>query len=1237
MKFFKPHSIHVYLALVILLLLVGMVLDKIIYSSKSNYAVDTENFKHIFFQKEDRLNSFLDTLIQQTRNKSYKDLIKNRYPEFKGLLKEHGLAAFIYENDSLKFWSDNSIPVINKYSGSTFSNKIVFLQNAWYKVLHKTDSNRIIIGLILIKHKYQYENEFLKNEFHGDYNLPPSVTVSLDTTATKYEITDVNNNFLFTLIPSGEKLANNPLRYVAVLFYLSGISLLIFYLLKFFTLLTEKKKKTWPWLILLGVSIFILRYLMIEFRMPAVFYSFKLFDPQYYAQSFFFSSLGDFLINSVFIFLMAYLFYKAEFSTRFLYKSKIHAFTFLAVSLIIIEFLFVFKYNLFDSLIFNSSISFEVYRIFDLSIFSVIGFFIIAFLFAAFIIVADKVIMLLKNAVSLRQMLLCFIITTAVLSPVFYQTGTFISSIYPVIFLLIIISVLAFIRYKNYPYNYYLLLLIMLIASSYIVFFIISSTYEKEKNIRKVVVVNLANERDLVAELLLQEISPDLREDKTVKNFLHFPHSSHKELQNYIQKEYFKGFWNKYNLKIYVCSVRDSLFIEPDYKMSHCYTFFGDVIEKYGVLIPKTSFYFLDNVNGRINYLGVLKYKIYAYNLRVTLYVELASKLVTEELGYPELLLDKKLYKKSNISEYSYAKYRNNQLLSQIGPYRYNLTAEAYDPKSDEFNFVRFDGYSHLIYNIDKNNIIILSRPELRIIDVLISLSYIFVFFFILTNIILFGTNFPQGFRRYTFNLQARIQLSMTALLLLSMFLIGGGTVYYNLIQYNDKNHESIREKIQSVVKELENNLGGEFELTTRMRDQINSMLLRLSAVFYTDINLYDSRGNLLGTSRPEIFEKGLIGTKINIDAFRQLMIYKKAEYIHTENIGELYYLSAYVPLKNNNGRLLAYLNLPYFTKQTALTKELSSFVAAIVNIYVLLVLLSILITLFITNKLTQPLSLIQRKLREITLGKKNEQIEYGGKDEIGNLIKEYNRMVEELAYSATLLAKSERESAWREMAKQIAHEIKNPLTPMKLSVQYLHRVWKDKKPDKEEVMEKVTQTLIEQIDTLSAIATEFSNFAKMPKPSNEKIDIVEVINSSVHLFKSTENIAIDCNMHGNEQVFIFADREQMLRVFTNLLKNAVQAIPDDSNGFIEIHLTVRESVATIVVKDNGSGIPKKMIHKIFEPNFTTKTSGMGLGLSIVKNIVENLDGAIYFETEENIGTSFIIELPVYDQSEESE
>ena len=342
---------------------------------------------------------------------------------------------------------------------------------------------------------------------------------------------------------------------------------------------------------------------------------------------------------------------------------------------------------------------------------------------------------------------------------------------------------------------------------------------------------------------------------------------------------------------------------------------------------------------------------------------------------------------------------------------------------------------------------------------------------------------------------------------------------------------------MRSISEEIANRLANYEEVTPDLHAWLLRELHKLSNIFATDINIYNFDGELLATSRPEIFNKGIISTRMNTVAYYQLLENYVASYFQPEHIGGLSYLSAYEPIMNNKGDYMGFLNLPYFTKEDSLDQEISTFIVAFINLYVLLFLASVIVAVLVSSQITRPLSLIRDKLRGIQLGKKSEQINYSGEDEIGALVKEYNKKVDELAESAELLAKSEREMAWREMAKQIAHEIKNPLTPMKLHVQYLQRAKDEGMHISDTQFEKVTKTLIEQIDNLSDIATEFSNFAKIPKARNEVIDLVEKLKTVEELFKANPGNQISLRLNGISQLLILADREQISSAFVNLIK----------------------------------------------------------------------------------------------------
>jgi two-component system nitrogen regulation sensor histidine kinase NtrY len=302
-----------------------------------------------------------------------------------------------------------------------------------------------------------------------------------------------------------------------------------------------------------------------------------------------------------------------------------------------------------------------------------------------------------------------------------------------------------------------------------------------------------------------------------------------------------------------------------------------------------------------------------------------------------------------------------------------------------------------------------------------------------------------------------------------------------------------------------------------------------------------------------------------------------------------------------------------------------------IINLNAFIFLIAGIVALFITNRITRSFSFISDKMKEVNLGSNNEAIDWKRDDEIGQLVKEYNKMVGKLDDSATALAKSEREGAWREMARQVAHEIKNPLTPMKLSLQYLQKAISTDAGNVRELTANVAQTLVEQINHLNQIAGEFSQFANIGNPRHEVFDLHEILYLLIQLYSADDRVQLDCTPLP-QQVLIDADRTHINRLFTNLIQNAIQAVPENRIAQILIEEELRDNKILVKVSDNGMGIPEEMRSKIFTPNFTTKTSGTGLGLAMCKGIVEQAKGSIWFETKAGEGSVFFVELPLTDQ-----
>ncbi len=380
-------------------------------------------------------------------------------------------------------------------------------------------------------------------------------------------------------------------------------------------------------------------------------------------------------------------------------------------------------------------------------------------------------------------------------------------------------------------------------------------------------------------------------------------------------------------------------------------------------------------------------------------------------------------------------------------------------------------------------------------------------------------------------------------------------------------------------------------------------------------------------SSQDDIYEKGLLARIMRPDSYYELNTDGKAIVIQSERIARLSYLSAYEPLRDERGTTLGYINIPFFSSEKELNFQISNIVVTLINVYAFIFLLSSLITVIITRWITGSFNVIIQQFGQINL-QQNERIKWPYDDEIGVLVSEYNKMVNKVEENAAMMAQSERESAWRDMARQVAHEIKNPLTPMKLNIQYLQQAIKNDHPDLKGLMNRVSDSIIEQIDNLSYIASEFSNFAKMPEAKPEELELGELLNKATELYLNEADIEVTINDNW-QKMYVYSDRSQLLRVITNLLENAKQAIPAGRAGKIEVSLNCEENNAVISINDNGIGISEEAMKRIFQPYFTTKSSGTGLGLAMTKKIIEFWKGEIWFETKEDEGTTFYIRMPL--------
>ena len=484
-----------------------------------------------------------------------------------------------------------------------------------------------------------------------------------------------------------------------------------------------------------------------------------------------------------------------------------------------------------------------------------------------------------------------------------------------------------------------------------------------------------------------------------------------------------------------------------------------------------------------------------------------------------------------------------------------------------------------------------------------------------------------KGFKLSMLSLRIRIFLSMIVLIILASVLLASISIIQFKTEAKEYHQERLERKENAVKEHINYVLSTTtYPLTTDNLDLIfKDKIHELAHIHNIEINIYSLDGKLLKSSK-ETFSVDRAAPPIPKYILKLVRSSIEKRYVDIKTINGVKNRSSYPQIKDDKFKPLGVLNLPYLEDDGFYDKELNNFLIRLGQVYSFMLIVAFAIAYFLSSYITKSLKTISDRINETSFNQKNKKIVLeASSKEINLLIAAYNRMVDELEISAVKLAQSEREEAWREMAKQVAHEIKNPLTPMRLTVQSFQRRFSPEDPNIIQKMKDYSDTLIQQIDTMNAVASAFSNFASMPAQQNETLNVVEVVELTLDIFNE-EHIIFEKE---SPEIISKIDRTQLIRIITNLVKNAIQSIPEGRQKRVAVTVTKRDNNVLITVEDNGIGIKPEDIIRIFEPKFTTKNSGMGLGLGIIKNIIENYKGTITFETEYGTGTKFTVSLPI--------
>jgi signal transduction histidine kinase len=1188
------------------------------------------------------------TLLNQFINHSYNKETLEKLHEEKDFL-------FIYKTDTVAenypvFWSTQVIQPDETIIAHNDGSFISVLANGWYvadkKTLVEADGlSYKIISLIPVRWNYYVQNKYLQNA----YPAVPGIDNQYGITQQKDKIAirNVEGNTLFYLHKATALNVGNDnpisiwLRIVAALLILTCIHKLANYI-------TAGKG------LLAGFTTFFslvlsLRVVSYYLPIPVNFRQLEMFDPAIYGSNMILRSLGDLLINSL-LFVWMILFLRHHWQeTHFQFKPKSEAQKNIITICIAAFMIFITAVcaHIIRSMVADSQISFDVVNFFTLNIYTIIGFIVLCCITIGYFFFIQILLYLIRFCIEKQKHVLYIALAIAglIILSVKINSSNISFNFFVITWLLLFVFLMNYQRLS--------LLASKLVSSRFIFwafFFCLSITAVivfqnriKEVNERKRFAENLSNKADPAGERMMNIMLTDFRNDVLAEIFNRFKDPGVSQfIKDSLINENFSGYLNKYDTKIYTFDEQRKSLYNID---SSTYNTLNAVIETQARPTPYPELFYYDVSYDRFNYISKKKITDPQGNLQGYAFILSSPKKYKIDALYPELFSKGNSNSIENSPMYSFAVYKKGHLSNSYNDYPFPTILSEISLSNNAFLSRQNNGFDELWYNAGDNKIIAIAKQDNFLIESITLFAYLFFAFLLITalfnliNILIKGRFSLPGLKlMLQLNIRNQVHGTIILISLFSFIVIGIATIVFFINRYHSNNREKLSRTIHVMENEVRTALDSisfynetlksyDFYPNEKLEYTINKM----AQIHAADVNLYDVNGDLKVSSLPLPYNTGIVSTKMDPRAFYHLGILKDVQFFQDQTIGKLEYLSNYVPVRDESGKEYAYLNIPYFESESKLEEEISNFLVTIINLNAFIFLIAGIIALFITNKITRSFSIITNKMKEINLGKINEEISWRRKDEIGQLVDEYNKMVKKLDISAAMLARSEREGAWREMARQVAHEIKNPLTPMKLNLQYLQMAIDTNSPKVKEISLYVAKILVEQIDHLSQIATDFAQFANIGRGKIQVFNLNDSIRHVSSLYSTDDklNIAV---LPLKENIMIKADKTQMNRLLTNLLQNSIQSVPENKKAEIEIATQVENEKVILSVKDNGSGINKEMHDKIFTPNFTTKTSGTGLGLAMCKGIVEKLDGRIWFETEENQYTIFFIELPLFNQ-----
>lgn len=792
-------------------------------------------------------------------------------------------------------------------------------------------------------------------------------------------------------------------------------------------------------------------------------------------------------------------------------------------------------------------------------------------------------------------------------------------------------AVKEFFRYRYDMLSGKTLILFAILCSAYFTLISGQLGFKKEYDRVTVWANRLSVDRDLSLEIQLRSVEESIAYDQLISALSHLENTE-SLIQNRISEYYLNRIRQSYNLQVRI--VRDNDIVGLSY--------FNNILRSGTPIAYGSRFLFLTDENGRNSYAGLFRF--YTPDKGVSrMILNLESNSNREDRGYDSIL--GKFSKPGDInipSYYSYAKYKNNRLMSYKGnfpyPTHYDSNAQGYMTNGTK-EVTRDQGYVHFMNPVNEDELIIISRSQRGGVVYFISFSYLCLALSGILSIFASSRNKKKVFKSNYFRKRINTILLISSLLILISMTAISILFVYKRNEVNMHNLMTSRiTTIQAFVERMARTASSWQSLNT---PEFTAQLENIGNTTKSDISIFTPGGKVFKSTTPEVFERMIMGSRLDEEAYHNIRDLHQRFFIHREKVTDFSYWALYAPIFNDNGQMVAIISVPYTDSNFDFRREAFFHGALIFNIFLLLLIGSLIFSTREVSSLFSPLIEMGKKMNAADINNL-QYIIYKREDEISSLVDAYNRMVKDLSESTKKLAQAERDNAWSQMARQVAHEIKNPLTPIKLQIQRLIRLKEKNNPAWEERFDEVSAVVLEHIDILTETANEFSTFAKLYSEEPVLLDLDKTLKDQLLIFDNRENIRIE--YVGLEEAFVMAPKPQLIRVFVNLITNAIQAveiqqehdedleIQSEGRVFISLRKSTREGYYDITFEDNGPGVSEENLNRLFTPNFTTKSSGTGLGLAICRNIVEKCEGEIHYQRSFALGgAAFIVTIPKHE------